>query len=68
MICYDEATETLPCEQLAPLRLRKMQIMMAELWNRTMFYTSKWKAAGVQPSDIKSLGDLVPLPLTKKDE
>ncbi len=65
---FDEATETLPREQLAALQLEKLQAMMAELWNKNMFYTDKWKAAGVQPSDITSLADLSRLPLTMKGE
>jgi phenylacetate-CoA ligase len=68
MTYFDEATETLPRAQLADLQFRKLQLMMAELWGRNLFYTEKWKAAGVQPSDIKSLDDLTRLPLTKKSE
>jgi len=65
---FDEATETLPREQLAALQVDKLQKMMAELWGRNGFYTAKWKAAGVQPADIKSLDDLGKLPFTKKGE
>jgi phenylacetate-CoA ligase len=68
MSFFDEATETLPREQLAALQLKKLQAMMAELWGKNLFYTNKWKAAGVQPSDIRSLDDLARLPLTKKGE
>lgn len=68
MSYFDEASETLPREQLAALQLNKLQAMMAELWGRNQFYTNKWRSAGVQPSDIKSLGDLTRLPLTKKAE
>ena len=41
---------------------------MTELWGRNQFYSNKWRSAGVQPSDIKSLDDLARLPLTKKVE
>ncbi len=68
MTYFDEATETLPREQLADLQLSKLQTMMTELWGRNQFYTNKWRSAGVQPSDIKSLDDLARLPLTKKAE
>mgnify|MGYP003376381560 CR=1 FL=1 len=68
MTFFDEATETLPREQLAALQLGKLQAMMAELWGRNGFYTAKWKAAGVQPGDLKSLADLSRLPLTTKSE
>ena len=65
---FDEATETLPREQLVALQLSKLQAMMTELWGRNQFYSNKWRSAGVQPSDIKSLDDLARLPLTKKVE
>jgi phenylacetate-CoA ligase len=65
---FDEATETLPREQLAALQFQKLSVMMAELWNRNHFYTHKWKAAGIQPSDVRSLSDLARLPLTRKAE
>jgi len=68
MSFFDEATETLPREQLAALQLGKLQAMMAELWGRNGFYTAKWQAAGVQPSDICGLDDLAKLPFTKKSE
>ena len=68
MTYFDEATETLPRERLAELQFGKLQAMLAELWGRNLFYTNKWQAAGVQPSDIRTLDDLARLPLTKKDE
>ncbi|NMM05623.1 AMP-binding protein [Polaromonas sp.] len=68
MTYFDEATETLPRAQLAALQLSKLQVMMAHLWDKNQFYSHKWKAAGVQPSDIGSLADLARLPLTRKAE
>jgi phenylacetate-CoA ligase len=68
MTYFDEATETLPREQLAALQLGKLQAMMTELWGRNGFYTNKWKAAGVSPADIRSMNDLTKLPFTKKGE
>jgi phenylacetate-CoA ligase len=65
---FDEATETMPRAQLADLQLEKLQAMMAELWGRNRFYTDKWKAAGVHPSDVRSLADLAQLPMTSKSE
>jgi phenylacetate-CoA ligase len=68
MSYFDEATETLPREQLGALQLNKLQMMMAHLWNTNQFYTIKWQAARVHPSDIRSLADLARLPLTRKGE
>lgn len=68
MTFFDEATETLPREKLASLQLHKLQLMMSHLWGKNQFYTEKWKAVGVNPSDIHSLMDLALLPLTRKGE
>ena len=68
MTYFDEVTETLPRQQLAALQLKKLQLMLTELWGRNRFYTAKWQAAGVQPADITSLADLSRLPLTRKAE
>ena len=68
MAYFDEATETLPRPQLAALQLNKLQTMMGHLWGKNQFYTHKWKAAEIQPSDIRSLADLARLPLTRKGE
>lgn len=68
MTYFDQATETLPREELAALQLSKLQAMAAELWGRNRFYTNKWRAAGVEPGDLRSLADLAKLPLTKKSE
>ena len=68
MSFFDEATETLPREQLAALQLGKLQAMMAELWGRNGFYTAKWQAAGIAPADIRGMDDLAKLPFTKKGE
>ncbi|GAB4350517.1 MAG: phenylacetate--CoA ligase [Gammaproteobacteria bacterium] len=65
---FDKATETLPREQLGQLQLQKLKAMMAELWGKNKFYTEKWRAAGVEPGDIRSLDDLAHLPLTRKHE
>ncbi len=65
---FDKATETLPREKLAALQLEKLQAMLTELWGKNKFYTEKWRAAGVEPGDIRSLDDLARLPLTRKHE
>jgi phenylacetate-CoA ligase len=65
---FDQTTETLPREKLADLQLRKLQTMLGELWGKNAFYTNKWKAAGVEPRDLRSLADLTRLPMTVKSE
>ena len=68
MIYFDEATETLPRPQLAALQLNKLQKMMGHLWGQNQFHTGKWKTAGVQPSDLRTLADLARFPLTRKGD
>lgn len=68
MIYFDESTETLPRERLAALQLEKFQAMSRELWGKNLFYTEKWRRAGMAPEDIRSLDDLARLPLTTKHE
>jgi len=65
---FDEATETMPREQLAALQLKKLQVMLTEIYGRNRFYTTKFKQTGFQPGDLKSLADLAHLPLTTKTE
>lgn len=42
--------------------------MLSELWERNAFYTTKMKAAGARPDDIRSLSDVSRLPITTKYE
>ena len=65
---FDQSTETLSRDQLQALQFSKLQALTAELWEHNRFYTAKWKAAGMQPGDLKSLADLSRLPLTTKSE
>jgi phenylacetate-CoA ligase len=65
---FDQNLETLSRAELEALQLGKFQAMLAALWERNHFYTSKMKAAGVKPGDIGSLADLERLPFTKKGE
>ena len=65
---FDQTTETLPRDRLQALQFTKLQTLVSTLWDHNRFYTGKWKAAGVQPGDMKSLADLSRLPLTTKGE
>ncbi|GIK39094.1 MAG: coenzyme F390 synthetase [Chloroflexota bacterium] len=65
---FDEAMETLPREQLAAVQLKKLQVMLADIYGRNRFYTKKFTEAGFYLGDLKSLVDLQYLPLTNKIE
>lgn len=68
MPLFDPATETLDRERLAGLQLRRLQQMASELWGRNRFVTDRWRAAGAEPEDLRSLADLSRLPFTTKAE
>lgn len=65
---FDSTLETLPRTQLANLQLQKLQTLLWELWGSNAFYTRKFRAAGLHPSDVHSLDDLKQLPFTLKRE
>lgn len=65
---FDEATETMPREQLAALQLKKLQAMLTAISGRNKFYSQKFAQVGFSPNDLKSLDDLRYLPLTSKAE
>lgn len=65
---FDAASETLPRAELEALQARKLQALLAEVWERNPFYTARLRAAGVAPGDISRLDDLARLPLTTKHD
>ncbi|MBI2544631.1 MAG: phenylacetate--CoA ligase family protein, partial [Candidatus Rokubacteria bacterium] len=48
--------------------LGKIQATMAWAWERAPFYRKKWRAAGLEPGDIKSLDDFRKVPVVTKGE
>ncbi len=65
---FDEVVETMSRDQLRNVQLQKLQSMLLKLTDRNLFYTDKFKKAGVAPIDIQSLDDLPGLPFTLKSE
>lgn len=55
-------------EQIQAIKLRKLQRLVEYLYERNGFYRSRMKAAGVDPSQIASLEDLVRIPAVTKEE
>lgn len=58
----------MPREQLGQLQLQKLQALLPQLFGQNRFYTKKWKEAGVEVGDIRSLADFSHLPFTYKSE
>lgn len=48
--------------------LRKLRAAMAWAWERAPFYRAKWRAAGLEPGDIRSLDDFTRVPVVTKQE
>ena len=58
----------MPVGSLRELQLERLRKTARALWNKVPYYREKMKAAGIKPSDIRSLADLAKLPLTTKED
>jgi phenylacetate-CoA ligase len=65
---FSQGVEAMPREGLRALQLKKLQALLAQVCGPNLFYTKKWKQAGVAPGDVQSLSDLTKLPFTYKSE
>lgn len=65
---WEEEIETLPRVGLESIQLRRLQKLVARVYSKVAPYRAKMDAAGVKPSDIKSLADLAKLPFTVKND
>lgn len=68
MSFFNHAIETMPREHLQAHQLKKLQQMLAHLYGRNRFYTTKLTAVAAAPSDIQAVTDLSQLPFTTKTE
>jgi phenylacetate-CoA ligase len=64
---YNEEYETMPREALEAIQLRRLQSVVARVYNTVPFYKKRFDEAGLKPEDIRSLDDLNKLPFTYKD-
>ncbi len=55
-------------EEMQALQLKKLKDLVTYVYSNVEFYKKKFDAAGVKPSDIKTLKDISKLPFTTKDE
>jgi hypothetical protein len=65
---FNKATETMSRVDLERHQYEKLQRLLARIYDRNVFYTDKFNAAGIKPTDIRSIDDVVNLPITTKDE
>src|SRR5450759_1701966 len=66
MAIWDEQHESIDRDQLVALQLKRLQGMLARLYERVPHYRAKLNDVGFAPGDLKSLDDLRALPFTEK--
>jgi phenylacetate-CoA ligase len=65
---WNKQVETLPEKELRKLQLERLQKVVYTVYEKVPHYRKKFEEAGVKPSDIKSLEDIVKLPFTTKED
>jgi len=60
--------ETMKREQLEELQLKRLKKTADSVYNNVPLYAQRFKEAGIEPSDIKTLDDIKKLPFTKKND
>jgi len=66
---WNKLTETMPREKLDALHLQRVQALCHYAYEHTRFYRCKFDAAGLKPSDIRTLEDFKrKVPVTDKSE
>ncbi|HTD36966.1 MAG TPA: AMP-binding protein [Candidatus Limnocylindrales bacterium] len=63
---WDRARETMSEDERNAVILRKIQAVMAWAYERSPFYRERWRAAGLEPGDVKSLDDFSRVPTIAK--
>jgi phenylacetate-CoA ligase len=61
-----EPIEKAPLQELRALQLKRLQATLSHAYDNSPVYRKKFDAAGVKPSDVKTLADLAKLPFTTK--
>jgi len=65
---WEEEIETLPRVGLESIQLKRLQKLVARVYQTVKPYRAKMDEAGVKPGDIHSLADLQKLPFTVKED
>ena len=65
---WNREIETLPEKELKKLQLERLKKVVEVVYNKVPHYRKKFEEAGVRPSDIKTLEDIVKLPFTTKED
>jgi phenylacetate-CoA ligase len=65
---WNREFETLSRKRLAQLQTKRLQSLVRKAYNGNPFYRGKMDAAGVKPTHIKDISDIVKLPFITKAE
>ena len=65
---WNPQSECQAIEERKLLQLARLKNLVETLYSRVPFYRRKFDAAGVRPSDLKSLADIAKFPFTVKDD
>jgi phenylacetate-CoA ligase len=63
---FEREAEIMPRSELKALQLSRLKATVERAYNKIPHYKRKFDAAGVKPSDLKSLADLARFPFTAK--
>jgi len=63
---WNPILETLPREKLRDLQVRKFRRIMRWAYKHSKFHRQFYKKAGIEPGDIKTLGDIAHVPKVEK--
>ncbi len=58
----------LSAEEVAEIRLAKLQALVAHAYENVPYYRKTWDPLGIKPSDIKELSDIEKLPTLNKQD
>lgn len=65
---WDPHIERMPAEDLRALQEDRLKSIVRYVYDHSAFYRQRFKSAGIEPGDIKSLSDITKLPFTKKTD
>ncbi|MEI6102643.1 MAG: phenylacetate--CoA ligase family protein [Methanothrix sp.] len=63
---WDPHIERMPLEDLHALQEDRLKSVVRYVYDHSAFYRQRFKEAGVEPGDIRTLGDVSKLPFTRK--
>ncbi len=68
VIYWNKSAETMPRDELKKLQEKKLRALAKYVYDKVPMYNKEFKEMKLKPDDIKSLSDIVKLPLTKKTD